>query len=167
MSIEYEADDLQFSSRIDGTTDNIAHILRRYTAIDRLNKVSLRGLTPLQFRYIDVWHNILLCEHLLVSHWTPADRKYKHIEFVLDADMYFYESNTIIAWHPDRELPFWLNEIMNSLYRDLRPELIGVVQHYLPGMKDQAKAEVKTNAIRRANMMLGNAQAILQFLEVV
>lgn len=164
MAIEYEADDLQFSSRNHDTPDNIAHILRRYAAIDRINKVSLRGITPLCFRYVDIWKNILLQEHLLVSQWTPPNQKHKTIEFNLNADIYLYNSGSVLLWYPDQELPYWLRSVMDVHYAAVRPVLIGTVEHYLSEMKTQAKSVVKANATSRANIMRANADKILDFL---
>lgn len=166
MSIEYEADDLQFSSKIHATPDNVAHILQRYNRIDQVNKVTLRGLAPVHYRYIEHWKSDLLCECVPIGTFTPANyfKNEQAIEFTLNATLYFYKTGTIINWQPDCKLPIWLAEIMKHFYLEFKPLLVGTVMHHLPILKAQAKAIVTANSIRRARIMSGNAEAILEFL---
>jgi hypothetical protein len=143
MSIEYEARNLHSKS----------HIQRSYDAIDRVRHVTIKSLSPLRFYYIEHWKNILLCENLLV---TPGfSKKEKQIEFNLDATIYF--NTDLVVWQPDRELPFWLDNILEVHYAAIRPVLFGTIMHYLPKLKAEAKAVVRSNAIR-------DAEALLHFL---
>lgn len=163
MFVEFEADDLNFSSRIHATTANIDHILARYRAIDGIHKVRLRCKEPLRIRYISTDDG-----PIPVSPFTPKDffasQEVSTIEFYLDATIWFYTEMSVLNWSLDRELPDWVKQLLNEHCIAIKPVIIGTAAHYLPVLKQQAKDTVTRNAARRARIMLGNAHAILTLL---
>lgn len=162
MRIGYQADDLQFSSRIHTTAANISHVEDRYKSIDQINRVDINTVHPLRIKYIT--NN---GSPLVVSPHTPygffATQEVDEIEFNLEAIILFY-SRVIIRWQPDRELPDWITELLSDHFESLKQVLIGTLQYYLPLLKQEAKDTVRANALRRTKIMLGNAEALLEYL---
>jgi hypothetical protein len=171
MFIEYEADGFEFGVRVNSTANNIDHITERYNAINRNNKVSFVGKSVLHARYLQRYkHGILPViypiskDHIEDSFFHP-DKVIK-VDFALHATMYFYDSGSIIQWKIGGDLPYWLEQDVLIHLAALKPQIIGTAEHYLPQLRQAAKAEVTANAIRRANMMRDNADDILSFLEL-
>lgn len=166
MYIEYDADDLNFSSRIHATPDNIAHILDRYKVIDRIRQVRFRCQQPLRIRYISTDDG-----PIPISPYTPdgffASQEVSTVDFLLDATIFLYENGTIIRWFPEQNLPAWIRQIIDQHCIDIKPIIIGTAAHYLPVLKQEAKDTVKHNAIRHARIMIGNAEAILTFFNEI
>jgi len=170
MYIAYEADELEFKSKINTTRDNIDHILSRYNAVDKIHRVEFTGQHPVKIKYIKRYKNILLPEYIMIGQHNTADNyffrpiKVREIDFILHATMYFYESATQVHWRVDKDLPYWLTQILQIQFDALKPIIIGTAEYYIPMLKLAAKATIAENAARRARIMRDNAEAILLFL---
>lgn len=143
MTIVYESDDLYFSNRIQATPDNIRYLINRFSTIDRIQHVIFTCRKPLEV----VWDGAV--------YW-----------FRLHAHVYLYPSKTILSWNIDGndDLPEDFINMMNIHLGAIHNNIVGTASHWLPDLKDAAKATVKANANRRARIMRANAEAIMTFL---
>lgn len=86
-------------------------------------------------------------------------------EFYLHGSVSFFDGSETVEWYPS--IIGLSSNILGALGTILdawRPVIAGTAKHYLPSMKEQAKALVKARAAREAHLMRAEAEAILTFL---
>lgn len=154
-----------FSSLPGGNLSNIDAIKHRFQIIDDTKNVMFRSLNPLRYRYVEIWHNVLLPEIILLSSWTPEDYPSKEVEVKIDGTMYDYGTCKTLCWFPDdRKIPYQISLLLNQHCKAMEQVLLGTVKHYLPTLKAEAKAAVVSKAVQSTHTMTSNAEAILEFL---
>lgn len=162
FSIEYVSDDFSFSQKLRHEAQNINQITRLWQSIDNIQQITLRTVHPLKIGYLQTDDGIIPVN----TNAPPgffATQEINFVEFDLTGIILFYKTGEFASWQTSN-VPDWLADILKIHLAALESQIIGTARYLLPELKEAAKAEVTAQARRRANIMIGNAQSILQFL---